>query len=741
MLTSRRGSGSALPAAKVTLLIGTLIAASAALSTVQAAALGHSRIVSAPGQPLHIEIPVTELTQPEIESLRATPAPASAWQAAGMTPPVPLDSMRLMLLDGYRPGVKVIQLRSEQVSGQPIVDVLLDIRSASGQQRYQVSLLAHADPYTLRRAGGETARNPRVIDGRGDPVAPASHPAAGTQIRVQAGDNMFGIAQQYAVRGVSVYQLMIALQRANPRAFIQDNVNLVRAGATLTMPDMDALTALSDLEARRIFQQHAQAFARYRQRSGGADVAAVSTAGEAVAQGAVSVTPVAPSAAQAAAAPGGGDRLRLSGAGPGSGTISGTNSGTNSGTGMAPGAETPSGSAASASPNDAGQAAGQGGSTSGVSGDGRASGAQAADVSAGATGPRADAASNGVAIHGAAENGRAQGASASGGTAGGQPPVSMLASSGAIASDAAHEDHSRDEADASGSGAAESRAEGSGTAGSGAADSTHPDDEAATRKGMDESRTRILELEDNVRHLNEALQKQGHVAAEAALEGARSVTEAIKEAIGLSDDEPADATASTPGSASPGGAAGQAAAEPGASGTGVGSPTNGPGGSDPRPDVVNGASESAGASPAGAVQGLPDGSTAAPASGQAAGTSSPASPLSGQSAPSAQTATPSGQSATPSAQTATPSGQAAPSSSGEQKHVSWFQENIFAVIGGGLLLIVLIVAWVLRRIGASERNAFESDSPITDSMVREKLRDIDLELDQSPSGGGGRHST
>src|SRR5690606_41355006 len=53
-----------------------------------------------------------------------------------------LPILRLVLLDGYRPDVKVIQLRSDQPFDQPIVDVLLDIRSASGQQRYQVSLLA-----------------------------------------------------------------------------------------------------------------------------------------------------------------------------------------------------------------------------------------------------------------------------------------------------------------------------------------------------------------------------------------------------------------------------------------------------------------------------------------------------------------------------------------------------------------------------------------------------------------------
>src|SRR5690606_21776239 len=78
---------------------------------------------------------------------------------------------------------------------------------------------------------------------------------------------MFKIAYKHAVKDVTVYQMMMALQRANPQAFIEENINLVKAGATLRMPDMAALTAISDQEARRLFQEQAQAFALYRQRS------------------------------------------------------------------------------------------------------------------------------------------------------------------------------------------------------------------------------------------------------------------------------------------------------------------------------------------------------------------------------------------------------------------------------------------------------------------------------------------
>lgn len=673
MLTSRRGSRPVLPDTKADpgsafkvrptgrVVFGTLIAASISLSAAQAATFGHSRIVSALGQPLHLEIPVTQLTQQEIETLRAVPAPAAAWREAGMTPPVALDSMRLVLLDGYRPDVKVIQLRSEQAFDRPIVDVLLDVRSASGQQRYQVSLLAHADRHAVARAG-EEARHPRVIDGRGAPAQQGEHPAAGRQIQVRAGDNMFAIARRNAVQGVTVYQMMIALQRANQQAFIQDNVNLVKAGATLTMPGMDALTALSDREARRVFQQHAQAFARYGRRGNAADVAAVSTSG-AAAQGDVSPQAAADADPDtAAASPASGDRLRLSGA-----------------------------------PGDA----------------------------------------------------SALGVSPAAGAAGNPATVSLLASSGAIASDAVT-DHApvAVAGDTAGGGSAVfgSDAGTGGTlvkAGNGPAD---PDDQAAAQKNVNETQTRVLELEDNVRHLNEALQKQGHVAAEAALEGARSVSEAIKEVIGLVESEGAagkapvdgtaadadagtgDATEGATGTAAPaGGAAPDSAAQNGAPG---GAADGGAAPASNSQSPAAGADGSGSTGPSGTATPGAQVSGATPGVGQGqGGASAPA----GQGAPGRAAGV--GSAALPGQPPAADSSISSPVRT--EKEVSWLQENMLAVIGGGLALIVLLVVWLLRRASAAKRDIFESDSPISDSMVRERLSEIDLDLDSPSSGGTG----
>ncbi|MAK55224.1 MAG: hypothetical protein CML17_05210 [Pusillimonas sp.] len=239
----------------------TALASLAVSSSVYAISFGHSRLLSPVGQPLQIQVRVHDLTDQERGSLSVSVAPTPAWQEAGLTPPVDPATMQIAVVDGVRPGSKVVTVRSSQPLATDVADLLLAVRSSSGQMQHQVSLLAPADLEVARASGGVTA------SGSGAVGAPGSNAQAPIQIR--RGDTLFALARRYAVPGVSVYQWMIGVMQANPQAFINDNVNLIKAGATLNVPAAQQLTALSDREARAIFQKHATAFAQYRQRLAG----------------------------------------------------------------------------------------------------------------------------------------------------------------------------------------------------------------------------------------------------------------------------------------------------------------------------------------------------------------------------------------------------------------------------------------------------------------------------------------
>src|SRR5699024_11674441 len=127
-----------------------IVAALLAVSAPHAAQLGHSRLVSQAGQPLHIEIPVADLSATEADTLHAEPARATAWQDAGLTPPVPLDSLDIQLVPGPAGAGHVLQVSSAEVFNQPVADLLLDVRYAAGEQSYQVRLLEQPAPDVVR---------------------------------------------------------------------------------------------------------------------------------------------------------------------------------------------------------------------------------------------------------------------------------------------------------------------------------------------------------------------------------------------------------------------------------------------------------------------------------------------------------------------------------------------------------------------------------------------------------------
>ncbi len=228
-----------------------------------AASLGHSRIVSEPGQALRMDVPVYELSVDDLRTFAVSVAPAAAWKQAGLTPPVALSSLHVQIVRGTVAGSRVVRFSSSQIFDGSVADLLLEVHTATGQQQYQVSVLA-TSPHHM--ATGGAAGHGAVASAGADARQVRTGRRRQTSLPVRRGDTLFAIARAHAVPGVTVYQMLVALLRANPQAFIDRNMNLVKAGATLHVPDMASLTAISDREARRIFQEQALAFAQYRQR-------------------------------------------------------------------------------------------------------------------------------------------------------------------------------------------------------------------------------------------------------------------------------------------------------------------------------------------------------------------------------------------------------------------------------------------------------------------------------------------
>lgn len=225
----------------------------------QAADIGHSRLVSAPGAPLQVLVPVRGMSADEAASLKAAIAPLSAWSEVNLAPPVALKGLRVLVEPGRKPDERQLRIVGAAAPAGQVVDLLLDVSTASGQRRVQVSLLVPS--------GATPAVSPAVVAPQSAAPAPAAAgPLAGAAAtrEIQRGDTLFAIARANPVEGAGVLQVLVALWQANPDAFIGNNMNLLRTGASLTLPDAAAVRAVDPREASRIYQQQVEAFNRGR---------------------------------------------------------------------------------------------------------------------------------------------------------------------------------------------------------------------------------------------------------------------------------------------------------------------------------------------------------------------------------------------------------------------------------------------------------------------------------------------
>lgn len=233
-------------AATLTVLVLPLLYPDLAL----AAKAGHGRISSAPGQALQITLPLLELNPQDQQVLLVKVAAPALWSKAGLTPPVALDSLTVALKPGLTADARELVISSNQKVSKSPVDILLEVTTATGALQIQSSYLVLLP----------------------DEIAVVNKSVSSATMRVSSGDTLYGIAQRHAVPGTDVYQMLMAIFEANPKAFIAGNMNLLRAGAVLNIPDADTVRAVDPMAARNVYQKHLSAFNQRRGLSGGRNV-------------------------------------------------------------------------------------------------------------------------------------------------------------------------------------------------------------------------------------------------------------------------------------------------------------------------------------------------------------------------------------------------------------------------------------------------------------------------------------
>jgi pilus assembly protein FimV len=278
-------------------LYGALASAVFFSSAACAAGLGKLTVLSSLGQPLRAEIELTAVSNEEAAGLVARLAPADAFKLANIEFNPALLSLRFAI--EQRSGRQFIKISSSQPVNEPFVDMLLELTWNSGRlvreytflldpaelrttQSAQVAAAAPAD--VPSRAAAPAARQaapaapapqatpaPR-IERPNQAEAPAGRAPAATaasQYKVKGGDTLGRIAGQLKPADISLDMMLVALYRANPDAFIGNNMNRLKSGQILSVPDSDAIRGTAEGEAHGVVVAHAADFNAYRNKLAG----------------------------------------------------------------------------------------------------------------------------------------------------------------------------------------------------------------------------------------------------------------------------------------------------------------------------------------------------------------------------------------------------------------------------------------------------------------------------------------
>ena len=316
---------------------GALLALFLAASAANAAGLGKLTVNSALGQVLNAEIDLVSLQPGELDSLTARVAAPEAFRDARIEYSPSLRLLRFSV-ERRATGQPYLKVSSVAPINEPFVDVLIEVTWPAGRIQREYPILLDPPGYSQSRvtapsvAAAPASRAPETppapapaasssAPASAPSVAPSSGPSAQVELAstppgspsetgasgdtygpIQKGETLRKIAEETKPSDVSLEQMLVALYRNNPSAFVSNNMNRMKAGQILKVPTSAEVAQIERKDANQEIRTHVADWKAYREQVAGG-VASLPPRGDSsnVAAGRVAsaaVTPPAPPSAE-----------------------------------------------------------------------------------------------------------------------------------------------------------------------------------------------------------------------------------------------------------------------------------------------------------------------------------------------------------------------------------------------------------------------------------------------------------
>ena len=208
--------------------------------SVFALGFGELEVRSEQGEPLDARIVLVNLGEVDITTIKVELASAEAHAAAQ----IPLEQNLSQLTFRVQSSVEhdaVVRVTSKEPLNADFLQFLVDMAWPQGQlqSEYTISLKL-PDTAATSSAAVELAQT------------------SSATVIVRKDDTLSQIAMEHKASDVSMTQMMMALHMNNREAFIKDNINLMRTGAVLQLPEAEQVRSITRGEAGRHFAAQMQ---------------------------------------------------------------------------------------------------------------------------------------------------------------------------------------------------------------------------------------------------------------------------------------------------------------------------------------------------------------------------------------------------------------------------------------------------------------------------------------------------
>ena len=231
--------------------------------------LGDIDMRSALNQPMDAVIELTSATAADIDDIDVSLASLGDHSRAGLSKAAILTDFRFTI-EKNAAGKPVVRIRSDSLVREPYLEFMLELDWSRGRLLRQYTVLVDPPvtmpatpavpvaPVTRQAAPApRPVTRPPVAEPVRQPVAApttvdvAPAPETGDYGPIRRSETLWSIAERIRPdREITIEQVMLALQRANPHAFEGNNINRLRRGVTLTVPTRDDILSMSSRAAR-----------------------------------------------------------------------------------------------------------------------------------------------------------------------------------------------------------------------------------------------------------------------------------------------------------------------------------------------------------------------------------------------------------------------------------------------------------------------------------------------------------